>query len=171
MLFYFLFFFLMIRRPPRSTLFPYTTLFRWSMGPTSRPGHASEPQQAVDYYTRALTLYQQKPEARIQQAETFTDLGTINLQTDKSLALDHFKKAYELYTDKEGPERAALLFSIGLIQESKGELDAALKSFQDANAVFSTENLFDEMRATRAIDRIKKRQENKNNENKNNARP
>src|SRR5256885_17235508 len=28
-----LFFFLMIRRPPRSTLFPYTTLFR-SLGPT-----------------------------------------------------------------------------------------------------------------------------------------
>src|SRR3712207_7960229 len=27
-LFMFLFFFLMIRRPPRSTLFPYTTLFR-----------------------------------------------------------------------------------------------------------------------------------------------
>src|SRR6266705_3037584 len=26
--FYYLFFFLMIRRPPRSTLFPYTTLFR-----------------------------------------------------------------------------------------------------------------------------------------------
>src|SRR2546429_5294172 len=31
-LFYFIFFFLMIRRPPRSTLFPYTTLFR------SQPG-------------------------------------------------------------------------------------------------------------------------------------
>src|SRR5215467_14702684 len=28
LLFVFLFFFLMIRRPPRSTLFPYTTLFR-----------------------------------------------------------------------------------------------------------------------------------------------
>src|SRR6266850_6973084 len=28
------FFFLMIRRPPRSTLFPYTTLFR-----SRRPGH------------------------------------------------------------------------------------------------------------------------------------
>src|SRR5258708_36979733 len=27
-LFYLFFFFLMIRRPPRSTLFPYTTLFR-----------------------------------------------------------------------------------------------------------------------------------------------
>src|SRR6266567_7794248 len=33
----YLFFFLMIRRPPRSTLFPYTTLFRspsrWAFGP------------------------------------------------------------------------------------------------------------------------------------------
>src|SRR6266511_6012327 len=29
-------FFLMIRRPPRSTLFPYTTLFR---SPPGRPGH------------------------------------------------------------------------------------------------------------------------------------
>src|SRR3712207_7275826 len=29
----FLFFFLMIRRPPRSTLFPYTTLFRSIHGP------------------------------------------------------------------------------------------------------------------------------------------
>src|SRR5436853_6622756 len=28
LLFFFCFFFLMIRRPPRSTLFPYTTLFR-----------------------------------------------------------------------------------------------------------------------------------------------
>src|SRR2546426_6588875 len=32
------FFFLMIRRPPRSTLFPYTTLFRSAAG--FRPGHA-----------------------------------------------------------------------------------------------------------------------------------
>src|SRR5256885_11780352 len=33
-MFVFLFFFLMIRRPPRSTLFPYTTLFR-SLGGSS----------------------------------------------------------------------------------------------------------------------------------------
>src|SRR3712207_7300673 len=36
----FLFFFLMIRRPPRSTLFPYTTLFR-SAGHGSVLEHAS----------------------------------------------------------------------------------------------------------------------------------
>src|SRR5215216_7110269 len=34
------FFFLMIRRPPRSTLFPYTTLFRSRAGP---PGPAASP--------------------------------------------------------------------------------------------------------------------------------
>src|SRR5215475_14779499 len=32
-LFYCFFFFLMIRRPPRSTLFPYTTLFRSARAP------------------------------------------------------------------------------------------------------------------------------------------
>src|SRR3712207_9404766 len=32
-------FFLMIRRPPRSTLFPYTTLFRSHGGGREGPGH------------------------------------------------------------------------------------------------------------------------------------
>src|SRR5256884_9772556 len=36
----FLFFFLMIRRPPRSTLFPYTTLFR---SPDDAAGQRSPP--------------------------------------------------------------------------------------------------------------------------------
>src|SRR5437879_9644507 len=37
-----LFFFLMIRRPPRSTLFPYTTLFRsWSSAPGRSPASAA----------------------------------------------------------------------------------------------------------------------------------
>src|SRR5258708_21517477 len=39
------FFFLMIRRPPRSTLFPYTTLFR-SDGGDSRP-HRPPPRRRV----------------------------------------------------------------------------------------------------------------------------
>src|SRR2546422_1709290 len=44
-----LFFFLMIRRPPRSTLFPYTTLFR------SRVGlGASRSKVALDLGVRAL---------------------------------------------------------------------------------------------------------------------
>src|SRR2546426_3852847 len=35
-------FFLMIRRPPRSTLFPYTTLFRSDMSPLDHPGHQGQ---------------------------------------------------------------------------------------------------------------------------------
>src|SRR3712207_8655942 len=46
--FCFLFFFLMIRRPPRSTLFPYTTLFRSlrlrpSREPRAPSGHCCRP--------------------------------------------------------------------------------------------------------------------------------
>src|SRR5690606_41710351 len=37
---YLLFFFLMIRRPPRSTLFPYTTLFRSWSRTSSKPARS-----------------------------------------------------------------------------------------------------------------------------------
>src|SRR6478609_10929038 len=72
---FFLFFFLMIRRPPRSTLFPYTTLFRsarrrahFSTGrrPCSRPGtrarseeHTSE-LQSLAYLVCRLLLEKKK---------------------------------------------------------------------------------------------------------------
>src|SRR2546421_4020800 len=48
--FNFLFFFLMIRRPPRSTLFPYTTLFRSPQpGPCShRPEIMQERQRSTE---------------------------------------------------------------------------------------------------------------------------
>src|SRR5690349_22205803 len=42
-----LFFFLMIRQPPRSTLFPYTTLFRSQLpARISAAGHSQEPPTA-----------------------------------------------------------------------------------------------------------------------------
>src|SRR6266567_2790261 len=40
------FFFLMIRRPPRSTLFPYTTLFRSRAARADRPGRGAVRQRA-----------------------------------------------------------------------------------------------------------------------------
>src|SRR6266536_5939414 len=64
-----LFFFLMIRRPPRSTLFPYTTLFRSPAGAPRLDGdllqpphvhrrrseeHTSELQSRVDLVCRLL---------------------------------------------------------------------------------------------------------------------
>src|SRR5476649_529190 len=44
----FIFFFLMIRRPPRSTLFPYTTLFRSPL--KSRNGHKVEVEFVSNVY-------------------------------------------------------------------------------------------------------------------------
>src|SRR2546430_7152411 len=45
----FFFFFLMIRRPPRSTLFPYTTLFRSAVGATDVVGENFEAGHGVGF--------------------------------------------------------------------------------------------------------------------------
>src|SRR6266404_7074560 len=56
--FVFFFFFLMIRRPPRSTLFPYTTLFRSRPRPTApRPpagNGAATPRERSEEHTSEL---------------------------------------------------------------------------------------------------------------------
>src|SRR3989442_11604306 len=49
------FFFLMIRRPPRSTLFPYTTLFRSSKSATTPTSCASSSRAADRARPRATT--------------------------------------------------------------------------------------------------------------------
>src|SRR3989449_11097080 len=48
----FSFFFLMIRRPPRSTLFPYTTLFRSGPGRFERTAHAAPDVELVGQIER-----------------------------------------------------------------------------------------------------------------------
>src|SRR5437868_14015265 len=78
---FYLFFFLMIRRPPRSTLFPYTTLFRseglasLGIGPGDAVGiflpmspevarseeHTSELQSRFDLVCRLLLEKKKKP--------------------------------------------------------------------------------------------------------------
>src|SRR5271170_8372487 len=90
-----LFFFLMIRRPPRSTLFPYTTLFRSSflrglramrrrsVPRRPRPGlrseeHTSELQSRVDLVCRLLLekkKQQQKHEAMVTIKATINHIN------------------------------------------------------------------------------------------------
>src|SRR2546422_4562204 len=48
-----IFFFLMIRRPPRSTLFPYTTLFRSKTVPFLSISRSSWPVRAVQLFMSA----------------------------------------------------------------------------------------------------------------------
>src|SRR5258708_19183543 len=57
------FFFLMIRRPPRSTLFPYTTLFRSPVGACI----AEEPRHA--FHWRTLTLRSEEHTSELQSPD------------------------------------------------------------------------------------------------------
>src|SRR5438445_2413766 len=66
-----LLFFLMIRRPPRSTLFPYTTLFRSG----AEQGQASSPGQVRDGPLRARRL----PHARRDRKSTRLNSSHANI--------------------------------------------------------------------------------------------
>src|SRR3712207_7999069 len=61
----FIFFFLMIRRPPRSTLFPYTTLFRSRAplpAPHGRQAHARPGHQRPERARRAARVRGGRPQ-------------------------------------------------------------------------------------------------------------
>src|SRR5260370_34852339 len=70
-----LFFFLMIRRPPRSTLFPYTTLFR-SRGQAWRHGAYSGFTAAIEVETLAIE--------RSADAQSVSQVRKTGEQTDDS---------------------------------------------------------------------------------------
>src|SRR6202049_3811183 len=55
------FFFVMIRRPPRSTLFPYTTLFRSNDTPSPRPPKAGDHVFLVDGSSYIFRAYHALP--------------------------------------------------------------------------------------------------------------
>src|SRR5256885_14660479 len=69
------FFFLMIRRPPRSTLFPYTTLFRSAEGAIERrPG-----------LRRAFGRADECPELRARRRDARSEEHTSELQSPCNL--------------------------------------------------------------------------------------
>src|SRR5215217_9508561 len=85
------FFFLMIRRPPRSTLFPYTTLFRsggrgervsgedGSVQPNGRGPYADQRRQAIVARVHA--------DGRVDAAAIAAELGVTNETVRKDLIL------------------------------------------------------------------------------------
>src|SRR3712207_8132943 len=72
-----IFFFLMIRRPPRSTLFPYTTLFRslfvdYSAATFYRPSKPSNQSTRVD--RRTVWVEERRDEFRLRSEEHTSEL-------------------------------------------------------------------------------------------------
>src|SRR2546430_15112131 len=73
------FFFLMIRRPPRSTLFPYTTLFRSTSGPLTRVAALSP---------SCARAFSSTPHDRMAKSASFTSRSeehTSELQSQSNL--------------------------------------------------------------------------------------
>src|SRR2546421_9412594 len=73
----------MIRRPPRSTLFPYTTLFR-SLPPNSFPPAPSLPAESTpnSWWTRPRGRF---PRWRVQRPEVRSEEHTSELQSRSDL--------------------------------------------------------------------------------------
>src|SRR2546422_4988921 len=87
----------MIRRPPRSTLFPYTTLFRSSAGPD--PGAAEKGRRGIPQTDTAFSA------TRVAQVVP----EVYDPETDRNIALENARKAFPLYPQAEvvqtGPGR------------------------------------------------------------------
>src|SRR5207245_9676495 len=64
--FYIFFFFLMIRRPPRSTLFPYTTLFRSLLHPEVQAQQQEE--LAFPVHARCVFVDQDRKSTRLNSS-------------------------------------------------------------------------------------------------------
>src|SRR6266516_5653784 len=73
----FLFFFLMIRRPPRSTLFPYTTLFR------SRPGHPGAGRRRPGRQRQGMGPGQDRKSTRLNSSHRTISYAVFCLKTKK----------------------------------------------------------------------------------------
>src|SRR5256886_13470811 len=82
----------MIRRPPRSTLFPYTTLFRSHrlapftlVGATTRPGMLSAPLRERFGIFHHLDFYSETELARIVTRSARSEEHTSELQSQSNL--------------------------------------------------------------------------------------
>src|SRR5438034_2070938 len=85
-----LFFFLMIRRPPRSTLFPYTTLFRSVGKDGEHRVHLTLPDQLVELLEREMARH--RSEEHTSELQSHSDLVCRLLLEKKKKAEDQLER-------------------------------------------------------------------------------
>src|SRR5690606_40913031 len=93
----------MIRRPPRSTPFPYTTLFRSALGGAAQPRQDELAEQLVLLGVVVLALHHQDLHRRLVVAARGEDLGAARRQDRKSTRLNssHVKISYAVFCLKK----------------------------------------------------------------------
>src|SRR5205809_7091031 len=77
---YLFFFFLMLRRPPRSTLFPYTTLFRSSLRLAGRRGRQRLP---VDVPRQGVVGVRDRQSTRLNSSHGYISYAVFCLKKKK----------------------------------------------------------------------------------------
>src|SRR5436190_18044047 len=96
-------FFLMLRPPPRSTLFPYTTLFRSSTSTTafSTIGANQSPQVDVLWEARGeVTLGQDRKSTRLNSSHTVISYAVFCLKKKKKQKQQQGRKKVRKYSIK-----------------------------------------------------------------------
>src|SRR2546427_13185286 len=128
----------MIRRPPRSTLFPYTTLFRSDLETHYNLGIAFREMGLLE---EAISEFQKVAKATdrgrsfpyLMQCCTLLGLAFME-KGQPGIAAIWYERA--LKTPGNDPERTlALRYDLGVAQETAGEQDAALKIFSQVYAM------------------------------------
>src|SRR5687768_18353987 len=71
----------MIRRPPRSTLFPYTTLFRSRSRPLASGGAPEHRRRADDLGREAGCADDEKPQSKVPHVQERSEEHTSELQS------------------------------------------------------------------------------------------
>src|SRR3712207_7594880 len=103
-------YFLMIRRPPRSTLFPYTTLFRSRVGEV-RANHLQQrglSRAAVDHGRQ----HADEIEAELLRSPELLRVGGVGVEDRKSTRLNssHANISYAVFCLKKKKSSAFVLF-------------------------------------------------------------
>src|SRR3712207_7717290 len=102
----------MIRRPPRSTLFPYTTLFRSDRPRLRRRRRGGTPPQACPLHRRARVARRKPVATRTERSSVdtpYSDRKSTRLNSSHaniSYAVFCLKKKKNKYPNKTTPERS-----------------------------------------------------------------
>src|SRR2546430_13669939 len=105
----FLFFFLMIRRPPRSTLFPYTTLFRSVVLETSRVARTTGEAESAPAVVANVTDTPDMPAP--DALVTWIRIGMVLDRKSTRLNSSHSQISYAVFCLKKNSVPAARLRS------------------------------------------------------------
>ena len=116
------FFFLMIRRPPRSTLFPYTTLFR------------SLHDIAAAMTLEALLANQKPYDARLHELRGFRGAQEVagnlrKLMANSPILAAHGEKVQDAYSMRSTPQVAGALRDA--VRHAVGEVETELNGVGD----------------------------------------